>query len=82
MTTRAAITARLPVIFGLSRVEAAAAVGVSANTFDGMVRDGKMPAPRVIGNRRVWDVDDLRAAFKTLPRDGEPLEESSWADVE
>jgi excisionase family DNA binding protein len=81
MTTRAAISSRLPVIFGLSRAEAAAAVGVSANTFDAMVKDGRMPAPRLIGGRKVWDVDDLRAAFKAMPRDGEASEGSSWADV-
>lgn len=82
MTTRAAISARLPVVFGLSREEAAAAVGVSARTFDAMVGDGRMPAPRLIGTRKIWDVDDLRTAFKSLPKDGDDdREASSWDDV-
>lgn len=78
--SRADITARLPFLIGLSREEAAAAIGVSARTFDAMVTDGKMPVARMIGTRKVWDVDEIRAAFKSLPRDGEN-EGSSWADV-
>lgn len=81
MPRRADIAARLPIVFGLGRMEAAAAIGVSATFFDGMVEAGQMPPPRLIGDRRVWDVDDLRAAFKSLPRDGEPQGGSSWADV-
>ena len=77
---RAAVVARLPFVFGLDRVESAAAVGISATTFDGLVAQGKMPRPRMINSRKVWDVDELRAAFKSLPRDGED-EDQSWADV-
>lgn len=69
--TRAEIASRLPVLFGLNRIEAAAAVGVSGTFFDTMVTAGQMPKPRVIGSRKLWDVDELRAAFKSLPRDGE-----------
>jgi predicted DNA-binding transcriptional regulator AlpA len=79
--TRAEIASRLPVLFGLNRVEAAAAVGVSGNTFDRMVDAGQMPRPRLIGTRKVWDVDELRAAFKSLPRDGDPGGSDTWADV-
>lgn len=78
---RAAVVARLPFVFGLDRVEAAAAVGVSATTFDNLVNAGQMPRPRMIYSRKVWDVDELRAAFKSLPRDGEPEEDQTWADV-
>lgn len=52
---------------GLSRVEAAAWVGVSTTTFDEMVRDGRMPQPKPINSRVIWDrylVDD---AFAALP---------------
>ena len=65
------VLARLPIVFGLSAEEAGAACGVSASTFRSMVEDGRMPAPRVIGTRLVWDVDEVRAAFKALPRQGE-----------
>jgi predicted DNA-binding transcriptional regulator AlpA len=81
MTTRAAITSRLPVIFGLARIEAAAAIGVSATTFDALVADGFMPSPRCIGTRKIWDVDEIRAAFKSLPRDGEQRRGGTWEDV-
>jgi excisionase family DNA binding protein len=72
MTTRRHdILARLPIVFGLSAEEAAAACGVSAGTFLEMVEDHRMPAPRKINSRLVWDVDEVRAAFKALPRAGE-----------
>lgn len=78
---RAAVMATLPTVFGLGRVEAAAAVGISATTFDTLVAAGRMPRPRLINARKVWDVDELRAAFKCLPRDGEDREDETWADV-
>lgn len=80
---RREILGRLPVVFGLSAPEAAAAIGVSATKFMQLVDDGRMPRARVIDSRRVWDVDELRAAFKALPHDGgEPEDEiDTWADV-
>lgn len=81
MSHRADIVARLPIVFGLDRLQAAAAVGVSANAFDQMIGKGLMPKPRMINSRKVWDVDELRAAFKCLPKDGEAQEDESWADV-
>lgn len=59
-----------PVPLGLSREEAAEYVGVSPPTFDAMVQDGRMPKPKHIGKRRVWDRTRLDAAFAALP-DGE-----------
>jgi predicted DNA-binding transcriptional regulator AlpA len=78
---RADITARLPVVLGLGRSEAAAAIGVSATTFDTLVQLNLMPRPRMINSRKVWDIDELRAAFKCLPKDGENQEDATWADV-
>lgn len=79
---RADIITRLPVVFGLERMEAAASVGVSVNTFDAMIADGRMPRPRMIGTKKLWDVDELRAAFKCLPKDGEDNRAgNTWADV-
>lgn len=81
MAKRSEITAGLPIVFGLDRVQAAAAIGVSATTFDGMVKNNQMPRPRIINTRRVWDVDEIRTAFKCLPRDGEPAgDTNSWSD--
>jgi excisionase family DNA binding protein len=52
---------------GLSRAEAAAYVGVGTSKFDEMVADGRMPQPKVIDGRRVWDRLVLDAAFSALP---------------
>jgi hypothetical protein len=46
-----------------------------------MVDDGRMPRPRMINSRRVWDVDELDAAFKSLPREGGEQEQDTWADL-
>jgi predicted DNA-binding transcriptional regulator AlpA len=47
---------------GLSRVESAAYVGVSPSLFDSMVKDGRMPPPKRINGRTVWDRKRLDAA--------------------
>lgn len=65
----AALPANLPPR-GLNRLAAAAYIGVSATKFDDMVKDGRMPAPKVVDARRVWDRRALDAAFDALPGDG------------
>jgi predicted DNA-binding transcriptional regulator AlpA len=71
----------LPVVFGLGEIEAAAAIGVSASKFRNLVKEACMPRPRRIGSRAVWDVDELRSAFKALPHAGESEDSDTWADV-
>ena len=71
----------LPVVFGLGEAEAAAAIGVSATKFRMLVKDRRMPSPRHLDGRNIWDVDELRAAFKALPHEGEREMSDSWADV-
>jgi hypothetical protein len=56
---------------GLSRVQAAAYIGVSPTLFDEMVADGRMPRPKRINRRLVWDRFLLDTAFGELPTDGE-----------
>ena len=51
---------------GLSRVQAAAYVGISPTLFDEMVADGRMPKPVRINARTVWDRVKLDEAFATL----------------
>ena len=80
MTRRADMVARLPVVFGYDRFQAAAAIGTSGTTFDAMVADGRMPQPRIIGKRLIWSVDELKAAFEAQPRNGES-ERNSWDDL-
>ncbi len=69
----------LPTARGLNRVSAAAYVGVSTTLFDQMIADGRMPKPKRINARTVWDVRKLDLAFDALPgdEDGEPSDE--WA---
>lgn len=80
-TARNDILPFLPVVFGLGEIEAAAAIGVSASKFRMLVKEAQMPRPRRIGSRAVWNVDELRAAFKALPHDGESEGSDTWADV-
>jgi predicted DNA-binding transcriptional regulator AlpA len=52
---------------GLSRCEAAAYIGVSPTLFDQLVRDKRMPGPKRIGARTVWDRRALDLAFAAIP---------------
>lgn len=62
---------------GLSRVQAAAYIGVSPSLFDEMVKDGRMPAPTRIGARTVWDRFKVDEAFSALSdQDGNPWDEA------
>lgn len=65
---------------GLSREEAAMYVGISAGKFDEMIKDGRMPEPRLIDARKVWDVRELDVAFDGLPCQNAPIG-NSWKDV-
>ena len=67
---RATIAARLPIRRGLSEVEAAVYLSLSPSFFRRLVDQRIMPRPRVVGGRRVWDVEEIDLAFKALPRDG------------
>jgi hypothetical protein len=61
---------------GLSRVQAAAYIGVSTSTFDKMVRESMMPKPVRIYGRRVWDIRRLDESFAAL--DSEDAAEDPW----
>ena len=52
---------------GLSREQAAAYVGISPSLFDTLVKDGRMPAPKRINSRTVWDRFLLDEAFDAIP---------------
>jgi predicted DNA-binding transcriptional regulator AlpA len=51
---------------GLSREQAAAYVGISPSLFDTLIKDGRMPGPKRINSRAVWDRLKLDAAFEAL----------------
>jgi predicted DNA-binding transcriptional regulator AlpA len=54
---------------GLSREQAAEYVGLGTTKFDELVRDGRMPKPKRIDGRIVWDRFKLDAAFAALDAD-------------
>lgn len=54
---------------GLSREEAARYVGVGVTKFDEMVADGRMPRPKRIDGRVIWDRLRIEAAFTDLPEE-------------
>lgn len=55
---------------GLSRVKAAAYIDVSPTKFGQLVKDGRMPLPKRIDGRKVWDRRKLDEAFEALPDEG------------
>jgi predicted DNA-binding transcriptional regulator AlpA len=68
-----------PTSRGLNRQGAADYVGVSPSLFDQMVADGRMPKPKRINARTVWDVRKLDIAFDALPGDEQADEGNEWA---
>jgi len=87
MASKAAIAGRLPVRRGLDENEAAVYLSLSPSFFRRLVERKLMPRPRLAGERRIWDVDELDLAFRALPREGGEGEAifaegsgDSWAD--
>lgn len=58
---------------GLNRVEAARYIGVSPGTFDKLVADGLMPAPKRVRSRLVFDRQAIDLAFSALGDEGEEV---------
>jgi predicted DNA-binding transcriptional regulator AlpA len=67
----------LPTRRGLSRVEAAEYIGIGKSKFDGLVTDGRMPKPKKIDGRRVWDVRLIDKFFEALPG-GDDSDHNPW----
>jgi hypothetical protein len=65
---------------GISRLEAAAYVGVSSSKFDELVRDHRMPSPKRNDCRKVWDLRDLDLCFDALPYEDAPAGNTTWDD--
>jgi hypothetical protein len=76
------LSSRLPIRRGLGADDAATYIGISSGFFRILVQDGRMPRPKLMNGRRVWDIDELDSAFKNLPREGGEIEDvDTWADV-
>jgi predicted DNA-binding transcriptional regulator AlpA len=54
---------------GLNREEAARYIGVGATKFDEMVADRRMPRPKRVDGRVIWDRVKLDIAFTDLPEE-------------
>lgn len=54
---------------GLDREEAARYIGVKTTKFDEMVADGRMPKPKRVDGRVIWDRFKLDVAFTDLPEE-------------
>jgi predicted DNA-binding transcriptional regulator AlpA len=65
--TPRAVDCSPPTTRGLSREGTAAYIGVSPSLFDQMVKDGRMPLPKRINSRTVWDIRAVDRAFDRLP---------------
>lgn len=63
---------------GLNREQASLYVGISVSKFDQLVHDGRMPAPKRIDSRKVWDRHALDTAFWALPEDGSDRDVNPW----
>ena len=60
---------------GLSRVQSAAYISVGPTKYDEMVADGRMPQPKRIDGRTVWDRMEIDEAFAALPNE---VAANSW----
>lgn len=87
MPQQTALPANLPPRL-VTRIAAAAYVGLSPNTFDQLVGSGRMPKPRQISEVRIaWDVRELDAAVDALPYKGDRSSaviqaDEGWTDAD
>lgn len=67
----------------VNREAAAAYVNLSPNTFDELVRGGKMPKlKQLTGKRQAWDVRALDVCVDQLPTVGGDTADDTWSDVD
>lgn len=63
----------------ICREAAAEYAGISTSKFDEMVRDGRMPHPRRIDSRVLWDINALNRSIDNLPGGDDGA--NPWDDV-
>ena len=63
---------------GLNREASAAYVGLSPSKFDRLVADRRMPRPKRIDGRTVWDRFALDTAFEALSEDADQHRNAPW----
>ena len=65
---------------GLSREAAASYIGIGTTLFDALVTEGRMPKPKLINSRKVWDRQELDIAFNKLPNGEQQDDETNPFD--
>jgi len=65
---------------GFSRVQAARYIGICPRKFDELVHDGRMPGPKRIDRRLIWDRHAIDVAFDAL-ESYSPEPSNTWDDV-
>jgi hypothetical protein len=63
---------------GLSRDQAATYIGVGTTLFDAMVRDGRMPVPKRMNTRTVWDRLALDRSFEKIDAETPNANANNW----
>jgi hypothetical protein len=56
---------------GLSRVEAAAYLGISPSKFDELRKAGRIGPPKILDARRLYAIEILDEFFDALPAEGD-----------
>ncbi|MBY6242336.1 XRE family transcriptional regulator [Methylosinus sp. Sm6] len=64
----------------LRRERAASYLDMSPVTFDKLVKDGVVPAPKKLYSFKVWDRNELDTFADHLPHDGAAAPDDSWSD--
>jgi hypothetical protein len=66
---------------GLSRVEAAAYIGVSPSKFDQLRRSGRLAAPKVLDGRLIFTVERLDEFLDALPDENQTPDDEWTASL-
>ena len=53
-------------------------LGIGVGLFDELRATGTVAPPRVIRNRKLWDIRDLDVAFDALPQEDAPALGDTW----
>jgi predicted DNA-binding transcriptional regulator AlpA len=51
---------------GLSRRQAASYIGIGTTLFDELIKERKLPSPKHLHSRKLWDRFELDSAFESL----------------
>ncbi len=63
----------MTIVIAVNETDAASALGIGKTAFRELVSEGHLPKPRRVPDRRriIWDIDELKTAFRCWQRDDE-----------